>query len=129
MEGWKVERLEGLRGFVISPVSIHFHRAERRRREARRVYDDDDDAVTQESENYTLRSVPSSLRQSFFNQYSSNVKKKKCQRLSSISQYIYYHHIHLLDWHHNHFRSVLNIVKYSNNPQSISLLSLFSKFF
>ena len=76
LEGWKVGRLKGKKvgrfknGFVISPVSIHFHRAERRRREARRVYDDDDDAVTQESENYTLRSVPSSLRQSFFNQYS-----------------------------------------------------------
>ena len=34
----------------------------------------------------------------------------------------------LLDWHHNHFRSVLNKVKYSNNPQNISLLSLFQSF-
>ena len=36
LEGQKVRWLEGSRGFVISPVSRHFHRAERRRREARR---------------------------------------------------------------------------------------------
>ena len=30
-------RIQGSRGFVISPVSRHFHRDERRRREARRV--------------------------------------------------------------------------------------------
>ena len=45
LEGWKIGRLEGSevgrfegsRAFVISPVSRHFHRGERRRREARRV--------------------------------------------------------------------------------------------
>ena len=37
LEGWKVRRLECSRGLIISPVSRHFHRAERRRREARRV--------------------------------------------------------------------------------------------
>ena len=33
----RFRRLEGLRGFATSPVSRHFHQAERRRREARRV--------------------------------------------------------------------------------------------
>ena len=37
LEGRKVRRLECSRGLIISPVSRHFHRAERRRREARRV--------------------------------------------------------------------------------------------
>ena len=35
LDGWKVRRLECSRGLIISPVSRHFHRAERRRREAR----------------------------------------------------------------------------------------------
>ena len=36
-DDWKVGRLECSRDLIISPVSRHFHRAERRRREARRV--------------------------------------------------------------------------------------------